>query len=386
MALTVGNLYKESVKYHMKLLAGENGLSNLVQWVHIIETNDGAQFLHGNELIITECILGNDEEKLLNFVETLHRLNASGLIVNIGRFIQTVPDSVIEFGNENHFPIFTIPWEIPLVDVTREYCQRIIDNAVREDSIASITKNLIFNIGEKEPLIHQMERFGYMATSTMTFLCVSLNMEKGTEEFVNESRRLKLLAEGTAKEIKDQYISFEYQEKRIIILIDYSVDNFELYLDSFFKKLSAKKLLSQICIGVGDTIKGLENLDVSFMRAYAACEIAAKKQEHILRYQELGLYKLLLNIENTEVLADFYKDTFGKLIDYDNENGTEYHKFITTYMECNGHQGDVSEKFFIHRNTVNNYVKKAEEIMGLDLSSWEGKSKLYVAFCIESLL
>ena len=44
------------------------------------------------------------------------------------------------------------------------------------------------------------------------------------------------------------------------------------------------------------------------------------------------------------------------------------------------------EKCFIHRNTVNNYVKKAEEIMGIDLSSREGKARLYVALCVEDIL
>lgn len=386
MALTVSNLYKESVKYHMKMLAGENGLSNLVQWVHIIETTEGAKFLHGRELIITECIIGYEEKKLLDFVKTLYELHASALIVNTGRFIHEIPDSVIVYCNENSFPLFTIPWEIPLVDVTREYCQRIMDDAVREDSVATTMKNLIFQIGDQDALIHQMERFGYMAASSMLFLCISLDKEKGTEEFVNESRSVKLLAESAAKCIKEQYISFEYQEKRIVVLVDYTQDETEKYLDIVCKKLSAAKLFTELHIGVGDNIKGLENQDVNFMRAYSACEIAGRKSEHVLRYQELGLYKLLVNIGNTKVLQDYFEDSFGKLIAYDAENGTDYHRFIQTYIACNGHQGDVSEKLFIHRNTVNNYVRKVEEIIDIDLLSLEGKAKLYAAYCIEDIL
>lgn len=386
MALTVSNLYKESMKYHMKMMAGENGLSNLVQWVHIIETKEGAEFLHGHELIITECIIGYEEKKLLDFVKTLHALNASALIVNTGKFIHEIPDSVIAYCNESSLPLFTIPWEVPLVDVTREYCQRIMDNAVKEDTIATTVKNLIFQIGDQSALIHQMERFGYMAASTMIFLCLSIDKERGTEESVNESRKVKLLAESAAKFIKDQYISFEYQEKRIVVLVDYTQDEIEKYLDIVFKKLSAGKLLTEIHIGVGDNIKGLENQDVNFMRAYSACEIAGRKSERVLHYQELGLYKLLVNIGNTKVLQDFFKDSFGKLIAYDAENGTDYHRFIQTYIECNGRQGDVSEKLFIHRNTVNNYVRKVEEIIDIDLLSWEGKAKLYAAYCIEDIL
>ena len=84
MALTVRNLYKESVKYHMKPLAGESGFGNLVQWVHIIETIEGVRFLHGQELVITECIQGNDEDRLLAFVKELYARNASALIVRFG--------------------------------------------------------------------------------------------------------------------------------------------------------------------------------------------------------------------------------------------------------------------------------------------------------------
>ena len=143
MALTVGNLFKESVKYNMKLLAGQAGLCRPVQWIHIIETNEGAQFLHGNEVVITECIAGNDEEKLQRFVGTIYRLHASALIINTGMFIKTVPDSVIAFCEEKQLPLFALPWEVPLVDVTREYCQMIIDNAAQEDTVATIMKDLI---------------------------------------------------------------------------------------------------------------------------------------------------------------------------------------------------------------------------------------------------
>lgn len=386
MALTVGNLFKESVKYRMKLLAGHNGLHRPVQWVHIIETKEGAGFLHGNEVVITEGILGQEEAYLYDFVETIFARNASALIINTGMFIKMVPRQVVAFCEQHDFPLFVVPWDVPLVDLTREYCKRIIDNDVREDSIVTTLKNLLFHTGDKEALIHQMERYGYLSSSTMTFLCISIALENDTEEFVNESRNLKLLVEGMAKSIKDQCISFEYQQRRIMVLIDYTKEQLTLYLDHVFKKMSASKMLKTVNIGVSDTVKGLEHQDANFMRAYAACEIAIRKQERILHYTELGLYKLLIDIGNAEVLSDFYYSSLGKLTEYDEKNGTDYHHFMLTYMECNGHQGDVSQKLFIHRNTVNNYLKKVEEIMEIDLASWEGRAKLYTAYCIERLL
>ena len=71
-------------------------------------------------------------------------------------------------------------------------------------------------------MLHQMERFGFIEPSEMLFLCIDLDKEKGTEAYAKESRRLKLLVESVAKGIKEQYISFEYQEKRVVILVDYT--------------------------------------------------------------------------------------------------------------------------------------------------------------------
>lgn len=154
----------------------------------------------------------------------------------------------------------------------------IIDNAAQEDTVAAIMKDLIFHVGEKDALLHQLERLGFMTTCTMAALCISLHMPHGTEEYVRESRHLKMVAESCAKRIHDQYISFEYREKRILLLINYTPEDLEQYLDSLFKTASAHKLLPLISIGVGDIVKGPENQDSNFMHAYAACKLASRKK------------------------------------------------------------------------------------------------------------
>lgn len=387
MALTVGKLYKESSKYKIHFWAGEEGLGNIVKWVHMIETIDGAGFLHGQELVVTAGILGEKEDTLLKFVKTVFDRNASALIINTGMFIKTIPNSVIAFCNENHLPLFTIPWEIPLVDVTKDYCQRIIDDEVREDNIITVFKNLIFHIGNSEEGLRQMERFGYLNSSSIQCICIALDLAKETNLFVTESEKLATIVRRLATEEKNgQFLTFEYHERRIVFLIDYSNEEMDAFVNGLFKKLSAEKMLSLSYIGIGENIKGFEYQSENFKRAYCACDIAQKKGEHVLKYQDIGLYKLFANISDQEIMLEYYRDTLGKLIEYDRESGTEIHRFIITYIECNGHQGKVSEEFFIHRNTVNNYLKKAEEIMDIDLSSWDGRAKLYVAYSLESFL
>lgn len=200
MAVTVGMLYKESTKYKMNYLAGEDGFGNTVDWVHMIETVDGANFLHGQELILTAGILEQDEQALLKFVQTVCEKNASTLVINTGMFVHQIPASVINFCNEHKFPLFSIPWIVPLVDVTKDYCQRIIDDDVREDNIITVFKNLIFQIGNKEEGIRQMERFGYLSNCVVQCICIQLDIEKGTHAFVTEAEKLAAMVKHLACE------------------------------------------------------------------------------------------------------------------------------------------------------------------------------------------
>lgn len=386
MAVTVGMLYKESTRYKMNYLAGEKGFGNTVSWVHMIEMVDGANFLHGQELVLTAGILEQDEQKLLQFVQRLYEKKASALVINTGMYVHQIPESVVVFCNQHSFPLFSIPWSVPLVDVTKDYCQRIIDEDVREDNIITVFKNLIFQIGDTNEEIRQMERFGYLANCVVQCICISLDIEKGTHAFVSESEKLALMVKQLSCEQKKQYLTFEYQEKRILILFDYTQEEIDCYVDLLFQRLSAKKMLSHTYIGLSDNVKGLECQSENFKHAFCACDIAQKKQEHVLKYRDMGLYKLLAGISYPETINAYYHETIGKLIEYDKENGTEIYRFIKIYIACDGHQGKVSDIFYVHRNTVNNYVKKAEDIMGIDLASWEGRAKLYIAYLLEAFL
>ena len=48
------------------------------------------------------------------------------------------------------------------------------------------------------------------------------------------------------------------------------------------------------------------------------------------------MYKLLLSVEDKEVLKDFYKESVGKIEAYDKENQTDLKNFLKIYLENNG--------------------------------------------------
>lgn len=102
----------------MNLICGENNINNLVNWVHMLEDPETANFLHGQELIFSTGIGHANTDWLLDFAKGLVANQASGLVLNIGPYIHSVPEDLIAYCREVQFPLFTIPWKTRIVDIT----------------------------------------------------------------------------------------------------------------------------------------------------------------------------------------------------------------------------------------------------------------------------
>lgn len=58
MAMKLRTLYRQAkMQYQMRLVTGQAGLDNLIDWVHMIEEEPMAEFLRGNELVFRLCRL-----------------------------------------------------------------------------------------------------------------------------------------------------------------------------------------------------------------------------------------------------------------------------------------------------------------------------------------
>ena len=109
------------------MIAGSKGLENRVEWVHIVEDIEVADFLNGKELVMTTGI-GNIKaaENMMEYTKKLKEKNCSCLIFNIGPYIKEIPKNVIEYCNNNNMPLFTAPWDVKLVKLTRSLCQILV--------------------------------------------------------------------------------------------------------------------------------------------------------------------------------------------------------------------------------------------------------------------
>ena len=384
MAITVGKLFGNgAVLYQMKLLAGQKGLNNLVEWVHIIENDEVSQFLHGNEVVLTSGILNNYDEWLLEYAKKLYDSGTSAFIINIGPYTKSVSSDVIKYCNEINMPLYTIPWETRMVDVTRDICYRIMQREQVEISIAATIKNIIFKIGDLETQILQMERYGYLRDNHFCFIVMSFENEEGKNEDFNMTK-IKMYSERIARSIHELYISFSYNECLVLVLVNYGNYDIENFVNTFFK--SWNKGLCKVNMGVSENKAGIKVQDENFNTAFTAMKMARRQNKEVVFYDKLDIYKLLLNIKDKDILKVYYDDVLGKLEKYDIENNTDLMNFLDIYLKNNGNVQIVAEKQYIHRNTVNNQLKKIEKITNHNPLNLDEKVKLILGFHIRNIL
>ena len=127
MGFTIEDALNETKElYQLTLLCGQKGCANAMSWVHLIEDTTTIQQLWGKELIVTSGLGFQKEGALLNLVEYLVKYHSVGLIINTGKYIFDVPQDVLDYCENNDFPLLISPWHIHMVDLIKDFCMRCL--------------------------------------------------------------------------------------------------------------------------------------------------------------------------------------------------------------------------------------------------------------------
>lgn len=380
MAITLAQLCRNAEKnYNMKLIAGRGGMDNTVRWVHMVEDSEVPDFLHGNELVFTTGIghLGNDW--LEQFVKSLKEHKAVGLVVNLGPHIGAIPPRVISYCEENDFPLFTLPWQVRIIDITYNFCRKIIDNEEAETTLAGAFRNLIFSPDKRENYAAALERMNFTENASYVVLAMSVGEDKSAAVQLLRNNRFGLWR--LLKRSKSPVALFFQDDK--LISVRQNADRDEI--SRLIKALSEISPELKLNIGISERGDGYLGVPNCYKEAVSALEAAKIKGCQAMPYRNIGVYKLLFGVENKAILRSYIDDTLGNLIKYDSLNATDYENTLRVYLECNGSVQMTAERLNVHRNTVNYKMKVIREILGIEMND-EDKMNILLAFRAQEIL
>ncbi len=130
---TVEDLFFVDVFQEAKVIAGHAGLKREVESIEVSETPDVIHFLAENSLLITTGYAFKDNPaELGNLISQINERPCAGIAIKLKRFIDKIPQEVIDLADSLDFPIIQIPESLTLGTVAHQLLSFIWDNQIQE--------------------------------------------------------------------------------------------------------------------------------------------------------------------------------------------------------------------------------------------------------------
>lgn len=183
------------------------------------------------------------------------------------------------------------------------------------------------------------------------------------------------------------------REKESEVLVFHSVDDKEPVAQSqklariFTSELQRQYPGSRVALGLGQPARDISAWRSSYRDAVQALELAQRLQTDTPLYiGDLGVYQLILSLNDRDKLVQFYERTLGPLLDYDLRQHADLIKTLEAFFTCHGNLSQTAEMLIVHRNTLLYRMNRINDIAQIDLDRPEIRLALHLALTIRRLL
>ncbi|MDO4301111.1 MAG: PucR family transcriptional regulator ligand-binding domain-containing protein [Clostridia bacterium] len=394
MSIVVKDLLKlELFQNIIKLVSDGSGMESPVNWPYIKQTAEIRPWLNGGEIVF---VTGNsndktDKEQIALLMEGIECKVAAFVFLCGDEYINKLSDKVIDFANSVKIPVFTMPYDVKLIDVVKEIANAIMESGSRERMIMNFMTDLLHGNFKNDDHIRKQ---GYECGINIDQNCMAMSIETNFD-YEGESYSQIMSYRGTMdymlkriEQIGRRYgiqtaTSFNV-ERSVCLFVMENTDSLEMlcqeideFLDYYFKYNELT-----LFVGYGDIHKGVKGCLRSIGESRKTVQFAKKAEAQNIsyHYNEMGLLCLLVSSNSKDELMAYCNNVIGSLIKSDRENNTEYILTVKTYLENNNNLVSAANQLFIHRNTLINRLKHIEELTGKSLKEAETKLEYLCVF------
>ncbi|SMB81613.1 PucR C-terminal helix-turn-helix domain-containing protein [Desulfonispora thiosulfatigenes DSM 11270] len=132
MRVTVKEILSLDILKNAKVVAGENGLNNKIEYIDVIEVPDFGDWIRKNTFLLTTTFaMQKDETKLLNIVKFLANKKETALAIKLGRYLDNIPDEVLKLADRLNIPIIELPGNVIYSDIINNVLSLILQEQTR---------------------------------------------------------------------------------------------------------------------------------------------------------------------------------------------------------------------------------------------------------------
>lgn len=245
---------------------------------------------------------------------------------------------------------------------------------------------LIGDVSQQEA-IRQGERFEHDMTANHLALVMSWR-----GEVPPSNRRLETMINSIIEGQRAKALVWQREREKEVVVFhatdsENPIDISLRLAEAFAKEINRQYPQSRLAIGLGQSAKDVSAWRSSYRDAVQARDLAIRLQTDTPLYiGDLGVYQLILSLNDREKLSSFCNQTLGSLIEYDERQNADLLKTLEAFFTCHGNLSQTAEMLIVHRNTLLYRMNRINEIAKIDLNRPETRLALHLALTIRRLL
>lgn len=355
--------------FGINIEAGENGISNSVVWVYFAEDIENKEFIKSNELIITTGFFTVGGTSLYDFIKALIDRNASGIIINTGKYImnEDITDSIKTLCDSYNFPLYTIPWEIHLTDIMQKLCSELLEDTRKEHNVSTAFRNALMQPDKTENYVDVLRENGFDEKGRYSLIAIA-----GTVDCVILGNILNALY------IKGHILMY----KKYTVIIVVNVPDVSILANKLYKN----KSIHSLAIGISSVKQGTENISLLYNQAVDAIRAGKIYNDSITYYDNIGVMMLIFSVKDNELLKEFYMKRLNVIEEYDSKNSSKLIDTLFYYLKTGGSLSATADLMYTHRNTVGYRMNKIRELSGVMFDSPEDRYNYLTAIYVRKAL
>ena len=296
-------------------------------------------------------------------------------------FVKALSDEMYQQPGELcRFPIIYLTYRT--IPEAKAYCRRIsrlIRIADNEDILyEGITQDLLMGTEKYE-------------RNDMVFLCKLINLENQGPYRVfllktkNNSRsRLEDIRQ-MLRALYKIVLSVIWKDVLICIVSGSLAerDQLNVIYETVNREMGANCRIS--ASGLKESLTELHHGLQEALRTYDMIDVVNESSDKVLSYEELGIFRVLFELNDSRVFDDYVKKVFSPLWEYDKKNNSSLFQTLECYFDNEADIKRTAEALFIHMNTLRYRLNQIEMIMNRDLKNIYDITEIETAFKVRTM-
>lgn len=385
MSVTVKDALNLPSYRDCQLIAGKEGIHNMILYTDSMEVPDIKPWLRANLFMITTGYsLGHAPGGLKQLILDLHNAGSAGLAIKT-KFTGEISEDILVMADDLKIPLIRVPDDVPASALFMPLMNLIYN----EQNIQLQSSYFFIDLmnGTISTEAEAKLRVQPMKWPKPPLQLILFHIKNNQQSYSYNEEILKKSLRNLSAEL-EKYVLLPNNDNMILIIpggykdsfLQAGCENICTYIRSQFG-LSA-------CAGISDPVIQYIDLYRAFSDALDAVRTGLIEQpdKRCFFIRDLRLEQALLDLKGNRKLKRCFEEAFSVLKNYDARHSSSLMETLKALTKAGGSKAQAAEKLFLHRNTLIYRIKKIEELTGMNLTDYNTISRLSFLFRIEPYL